>query len=208
MAVEQLNDQEAPGRKCELKIWHTRHKKDGSEETVAVDSLEHLEPDVEEYALVVKRSFDANHRLESTTLTVNSPHILKALQDVAKSHPTVAADFREAFTMESPFQMLYHIWDDLVTYRRGLKSDDARMHVQLLLSFMQTDMGVEKKRYDTQIHGGMITFPRLWLLFRPGDTVVAHVKSHPWLLKVTKTAYEESISEGKYLDVHCTYSDQ
>jgi len=193
--------------RCEIKTWHSRYKKDGSQEKVVVESSGHAEPPGEEYAVVVHRSFDERNRLQSTTLSINSPFILKALRDVVGSHPTVASDFSEPFDMESPFQMLFHHWDDLESYKSTLEDDGARMHVNVLFHFMSSDMGAEKKRMDAQTHSGFIDFSRLWAIYRPGSIVLTYSKTHPWLLRVDKTGYEENFKQGKWLEVHCLYTD-
>lgn len=70
------------------------------------------------YALVIRRIFGEKIELKSTTLQINSPHILKAFRDVVKSYPTVASDFTKPFELLSPFQKLMHYWDQLDQYRQ------------------------------------------------------------------------------------------
>jgi hypothetical protein len=40
-----------------------------------------------------------------------------------------------------------------------------------------------------------------------GQLVYTEVDSHAWLLRLEKTAYEESKVTGPFLEVHCTYTD-
>ncbi|KAF7509051.1 hypothetical protein GJ744_008446 [Endocarpon pusillum] len=128
-----------------MRIWQERYTRDGMQETVAVESLSKMHRFDTSYAIVVNQIFSEKNRLDLTRLTVNSAHILKAFRDVIGLYPTIAADFSEPFDMESPFQMLYHYWDDLDAYKESLEDDDARMHLILLLDFMEQDMGHEKK---------------------------------------------------------------
>lgn len=194
--------------KCELKIWHLRHKKDGSKEKSAAPSLSHfVEQGVEQYALVIERELDDKNRLVSSTLQINSPQVLQAFREVIGTHPSVATDFSERFLLNVPSEMLFHCWDDLESYKERLDDDVARMHLNLLLHFMEYDMGADKRNFEAQLRSGLVEFPRLGILFRPGDIVIHHVKSQPWLLKILKTAFEENHSEGKYVEVHCSYSD-
>ncbi|KAL9080688.1 MAG: hypothetical protein Q9157_000575 [Trypethelium eluteriae] len=72
---------------------------------------------------------------------------------------------------------------------------------------METDIGPERKRCSTQIKKGQVDFSRLWTIYRPGELQIAYVKGHAWLLRCIKTAYEENKSIGKFLEVHCTYTD-
>ena len=201
-----INDQIA-GTRCELRIWRQRYKRDGTQETVAVESLGGGHDLDDSYAIVVNQIFSERNRLDSTVLIINSAHILKAFRDVIQSYPTVAADFSEPFDMESPFRMLYHYWDNLDVYRESSEDDEARMHLNLLFDFMETDMGPEKKRCETQVKKGQVDFARLWTIYRPGDIQVRFENNHPWLLKLVKTAYEENTKEGKWMEAHCTYTD-
>lgn len=200
-------DDQNVGTRCELRIWQERYKRDGTRETVAVESLGGEHGFDKSYAIVVNQIFSERNRLDMTLLTINSAHILKAFRDVVQSYPTVPADFSEPFDMESPFRMLYHYWDDLHTYKESLEDDEARMHVNLLFDFMEADMGPEKKRCETQVKKGQVDYARLWTIYRPGDVQVRFENGHPWLLKMVKTAYEENTTEGKWMEVHCTYTD-
>jgi hypothetical protein len=195
------------GTRCELRIWQQRYKRDGTQEMVAIESLGESHDWDRPYAIVVNQIFSERNRLDSTLLTINSAHILKAFREVIQSYPTVPADFSEPFDMESPFRMFFHYWDDLNTYRESLDDDEARMHLNLLLDFMEADMGPEKKRCETQVKKGQVDYARLWTIYRPGDLQVGFKNTQPWLLKMVKTAYEESTTNGKWMEVHCTYTD-
>lgn len=197
--------------KCEIKIWHTREDGKGNKHRVAVEGVANGLPsdnDPGVQALVVERGFDKKGHLIWTTLTVNTPHVLKALRDTVHRYPTVSADFTEPFTMSSPFQMLYHHWEDLDAYRTDLgdEDDDARMHLNLLFGFMESEMGNDKKSIEKQFAIGRCEFENLWLLFKPGVMVIKSFNSHDWLLRVSKTAYHETHNEGKMLLVYCVYT--
>ena len=190
------------GSRAELRIWQRRYKRDGQQETIAVDSLGENQRFDTAYAIVVEQIFTKRNVLDLIRLTVNSPHILRAFQQVIRSYPTVAADFSEPFEMESPFRMLFHYWEDLNTYREKLEDDDARMHLNILFDFMDADLGPEKQRCESQIKKGQIDFSRSWVLYRPGELQITYIKGHAWLTRCTKTAYEENTILGKWLEVH------
>jgi hypothetical protein len=193
--------------KCEVKTWHLLQKEDGTEEKTAVEGFGHVEPSTDHFALVVTRKMDKNHKLESTTLDINSPYILKAFRDVVKSHPTIPSDFTSSVSIPIPSEMLFHHWDDLQSHSSNMEDDTAHSHLDLLLKFMDFDMGAARKSYTTQVRSGVVEFDRLGILFRPGDRVVTYVKSHPWLLNVVKTAYEKNEKRGRYCEIQCSYSD-
>jgi hypothetical protein len=195
------------GEKCEIRVSQQRYK-NGRQETVVKDGLE---PDLfdedNSYALISSKSFTEKNVLEKTEVKINSPHILKAFRDLIGPYPTVPSDFEEPFELESPFRILFHYWDDIAEYKRTVKDDTARMHLALLLDFMKSELGPAKARCDAMIKKNQITFAQLWTLFRPGDLQYTSSDGHPWLLTVSKTAYEESSTKGKWFEVHCTYTD-
>lgn len=128
---------------------------------------------------------------------------------MVRSYPTVAANFTEPFDISSPFQMLYHHWEDLDAHKAGLcdeEDDDARMHLNLLLGFMESELGGSKRSIERQFASGRCEFSNAWLLFKPDDVVITHFNDHAWLLKVNKTAYKETLKKGKWLDLQCTYT--
>lgn len=193
------------GSKCEIKIWRERHGKDGAPEIVEVSSLDPSDGlhDLDgQFAIVARQVFNEKHALEKTTLTINSPHILKAFRDVVVSHPTIPVDFSDPFEMTSPFKALFHHWDGFFEYRRKLEDTVARKHVGILCDFMTTDMGPEKRRIDAMIAKGQIDFESLWTIFKPAELTIAYTHGHPWLSKITKTAYEKTDCDGDFMEVH------
>lgn len=197
------------GQKCELRVWQEKYKKDGTQHSVLKDDpLNTAEVDDDKpYAVVVRQVFTDKNVLEKTLLTINSPHLLKAFREVIKAYPTVPSDFQTPFEMESPFRMLFHYWKDLDDYRRSVSNDTIRMHLNLLFDFMKLEIGHDKAKHDGMIAQKQITFATLWTIFRPGELQYTVENGHPWLMRLEKTAYEESKKLGKFLEVHCTYSD-
>lgn len=195
------------GAKCELRVWQKRYKHEGGEEKVMVESWGQNQNFDKAYALVVDQQFTPDNRLDYSRLTINSPHILQAFRDVIKSYPTVASDFSEPFDMRSPFQMLYHYWKDLDEWTKALDDDEARLHMNLLLDYMEVELGPDRNRIETEIKKGQINYLQAWSLYRPGELLLSFENGHPWLLKAAKTAYEENTKVGPWLEVHCTYTD-
>lgn len=202
------SNSKAVGEKCELRIWQDRVRKDGSREIVRLDRLDVKElPDDDDYAIVVRHEFTDRNVLDKTTVEINSPYLLRAFRDVVRSHPAVASDFTKPFEMDSPFQMLFHFWDQLTAHRESVDDDKVRMHLSLLLDFMKKEMGRDREQYLSMMKKRHITFLKLWSIFPPGEMVYAEDYGQPWLLRVYKTVYEESTSIGPYMEVHCNYTD-
>ena len=196
------------GQQCELRIWQERPKKDGSMGTFLKDSLDNPNVDEEQaFAVVVKQFFDEKNVFVRTELQINSPHLLKAFRDVVKTYPTVPSDFEAPFEMVSPFQMLFHYWDDLDVYRLSVDDDVIRMHVNLLFKVMESELGRDRARCNAMLRKNQVSFASLWTIYRPGELQYHVENGHEWLLRLEKTAYEESFSGGKYLEIHCSYVD-
>ena len=198
---------QAVGEKCEIRISQSRYK-NGRQEIVVKDGLEPDQFDEDNsYALVVKKEFTEKNTLEHAYVQINSPHLLNAFRQLVRYYPTVPSDFEEPFELESPFRILFHYWDDFVAYKQKIKDDTARMHLALLLDFMKSELGRDKARCDFMVKKNQITYAQLWTLYRPGDLQYTCPDGHPWLLTVSKTAYEENTKRGKWMEVHCTYTD-
>lgn len=99
--------------RCEFRTYHTKYsnKKEARVTETVLKPFEGLENEEEDdvYALVIKRDFNDKHELESTSLKVNSPHLLGVFRElVGTSYSTVASDFQKPFELKSPFQILIH----------------------------------------------------------------------------------------------------
>ncbi|RYP81369.1 hypothetical protein DL770_005922 [Monosporascus sp. CRB-9-2] len=192
------------GEQCEIQICNVREK--GTDVKYGLKNLP--VSDTVSYALALERIYDKRNTVESAVIQVNSPHLLRIFKSLVRSYPAIPADYDVPFQMESPFQMLFHYWDELhATLLSNDIGDEERMHLKLLLGFMKAHVGPSKERVDSMLKAGAIAFSTLWTIFRPGCLVYTEVDSHPWLLRLEKTAYEENKSRGKFLELHCTYTD-
>ncbi|GAW14325.1 hypothetical protein ANO14919_037260 [Xylariales sp. No.14919] len=196
------------GDKCEFKTYHETIK-DG------VPKSEHiLEPfaeygnqnDDSGYALVIRRSFEQGSP-KKTSLTVNSPHILKAFRDVIRSYDPVASDFTSPLTLQDPFTILVHYWDELDQYRKALCHTDGRKHLDLLFEFMEHELKPERNHALKMIQKGQISFKNAWFIYRPGDILYREFMGEPWLLLCKKALYEDTPDDGPYLEIHSVYTD-
>ncbi|KAK2056199.1 P-loop containing nucleoside triphosphate hydrolase protein [Colletotrichum caudatum] len=92
-------------------------------------------------------------------------------------------------------------------YGEETESSDMRTHLSLLLQFMSHELGEDRKILLDMLENQQITFPTAWAIFRPGTLLYTKVLHFPWVLVCTKTAYEQDISMGPYMDVYATYTD-
>lgn len=98
-------------------------------------------------------------------------------------------------------------WDELEQHGKHTEDDQVRLHVNLLLDFMQHELGPDRAKAIESMNVGQISFSQAWVIYRPGDLLYSSVMGHPWLLRCQKTAYEVSTTAGPYCTVYCTYTD-
>ncbi|KAJ5313518.1 uncharacterized protein N7443_000402 [Penicillium atrosanguineum] len=197
------------GEKCEFKAYRHSKTKNGDVSITPISNpfgQAELSDKDSSYALIVNRFLGEKNQLEKTTLQVNSTRLLQVFQNLIGSYPTIPADFTQPFELESPFQILLHYWKELDQLRKSTKDADERMHLNLLVDFMNNEIGPERDRLLSMLRKNQITFYDAWCIFRPGDLVYTEFMGHPWLLKCKKTAYEETLESGPYMEVHCTYT--
>ncbi|KAI9657237.1 MAG: hypothetical protein M1831_004426 [Alyxoria varia] len=181
--MESQDRENVLGRRCEIRALQERYKKSGEVEVIAQDEYKPLEFDPDaEYALVAKNKFKSDGSFDKTVLTMNSPQLVSVLGKVMGRYASTPASFEQPpVEMESPFQDLLHHWDSLDKYREDVEDDTERMHLILLLQFMRGEMG---------------------------DIMYTSERGHDWLLKLERTAYEESNTTGRRFEVHCTHTIQ
>lgn len=196
------------GEKCDFRTYHETTKHGISSTEAVLDPFEKGASCDEDgaYALVIKRRFQEN-KPDKTTLQVNSPLILKAFREVIKSYLAVPSDFNSSTELHSPFEMLVHYWHELHGYRESQTDPVAQEHLDLLLKFMNREIGPDFERALHMIQKEQINYDNAWIIFRPGDIMYTEMNGHSWLLICQKTAYEENMDMGPYLEVHCTYTD-
>ena len=197
------------GRKCEIRALEQRISKKGEVEVVVRSDyqISDVDPDTA-YCLVVKRVFKKDGTLNKVLLTINSPQLLATLKRICGDYHSHPCTFDLPVQMQGPFTDLYHYWDELEEYHMNTEDDVTRMHLSLLISFMRHEMGHERAEVSDMVSKGVITFLKLWTLFKPGEVMFTSERGHPWLLKLEKTAYEESSKTGRRFEVHCTHTVQ
>ncbi|KAG4433617.1 hypothetical protein IFR05_010893 [Cadophora sp. M221] len=197
-------EEETDGARCEIKSLLLRSKK-GEIEIVEKNTKITNEDPYSKYALVSRQSFDEQHKHTGTTLEINSPQLLSMLKDVVRYYPGDPLDFGMKFTIEDPYMMLVHHRKEMQEYRE--ESDDltTKMHIALLLEYLDAEAGPKGIEINDMIKAGSITFPLLWMIFKPGDLVYQHSNGHTRLFQLRRHGYGESSSGGKYFDISCSF---
>lgn len=190
------------GSLCELMILDHRYDKNGK--LTVVPKRDNPEAKAasafSEHALVHRRIFNVKQELVSTKVEINSPFILRVLSEIVKYYPAHPEQFTESLTIESPFKLLYHHWQELADYRKNA-DDETIMHLRFLLAFMDSELQDDKKKAERLVAAGHISFSLLWTIFRPGSLVLRGDKpENSQLFRLEQTEYEQD-SEGRYLSL-------
>lgn len=113
------------------------------------------------------------------TLHIRSPAIIRALQSVVSYYPGVDL-YVTTITLEEPFEILVHHYDELQAYREARKPDSLTEdacavsrsvyeHLGLLLKFLDERVMDDVRKEQARYARGVATYQMLWLLFRPGS---------------------------------------
>ncbi|KIJ32663.1 hypothetical protein M422DRAFT_52784 [Sphaerobolus stellatus SS14] len=124
-----------------------------------------------EHALVFIRRYNQKHEPE-----------------IVKYYPAHPERFHEISTIESPFMILYHHWENLKNYRNNIEDDMIRIHLNFLLDFMDNLLREDSRNTKRLIDSGNISFNLLWTIFHPGDLILDRVvqkHEHLWRLILT-----------------------
>lgn len=103
------------------------------------------------------------------------------------------------------YMMLLHYREDLRQYRENYEDVTTKMHIALLLDHLDDEAGPKGVDINNMISSGLITFPLLWMIFKPGDLICERSNDHTRLFQVRKHGYGESISRGKWFDIDCSF---
>lgn len=101
--------------------------------------------------------------------------------------------------------MLVHHRKEIQEYREHCEDATTKMHIALLLEYLDAEAGSKGLEINEMIKAGSITFPLLWMIFKPGDLVYQHSNGHTRLFQLRRHGYGESASGGKYFDISCSF---
>ena len=197
------------GEKCELRNTKEIFNKRGRLQKVADE--EHGTKDEpgenSAYALDVLRTYDRKDDLQDVEVSINSPHILKALREIIGVDARWQASFEKPVTSMKPFAELAYYWTELAAYRDALRDEEARRHFELLFDFLEEEVGDTRRWHEAVLQKGQASFNQLWQIFRPGELLVTEHQGQPWLLRLRSTEYRENKADGRLFLVHAYYTD-
>lgn len=195
------------GHKSEIKYLEERYNKAGEIEIIEVGAHRSGSKErFEDYALVTKQSYNKDDTLRSASIQVNSPQLLRILQDVVGAYPTQPAGFEVPIIEDAPFPLFYHYRTAIAEY--DTRDDEVlRAHHMLLMKHVNAELGRAIAEAAKLVSKGFITFALLWAIFKPGELLYASSYGHARLYRLDKTLYRENIKTGPFFEVHCSYVD-
>ncbi|KAI9782938.1 MAG: hypothetical protein M1839_004413 [Geoglossum umbratile] len=193
------------GTKCELKQLDGRYDNHGNY-SVTDSSVSMLSDDVDaephaEYALVSTRVYGPDGIYQSTQLEIKSRLIKKALRKTIKFYPGQPVDTSEVIFNDPP-KPLFHYRKELEDYKHTKADDETKKHLDLLFKFVDSLIGAHGQRFRDLTKIGLITFPLMWMLFKPGDIVFTEKDGHPQALMISQIEPTRSII-GKSWQLTC-----
>ena len=195
-----------PGQKCEIKSLEERFNKQGEIELIECGAFKKGSKErFEDYALVTKQIFNKDSTLRTANVQVNSPHLLSILREVVGVYSTQPAGFDVPITEEAPFALFYHYKPELARYEA--QEETAKQHHQILMDWIDAELGPVSKEADKLIEKGYITFPLLWTIFKTGELQFASHQGHARLYKLDTAVYKETANKGQLFEVSCSYVD-
>jgi hypothetical protein len=196
------------GSRCEVKILEEKYSKHGELEVTEKKSAYKPNPTkpFSEYAITVKRVFNREGALTETLLTVNSPQLLNAFKNTIGYYPAEPSHFDEPITITDPFSVLFHYREELAAYRTVTDDDTTKLHIDLLVEFLNEELSEDMNTARKLTAAGFITFPLLWTIFKPGQLLHKTVGGHSWLYRLEKTNYAKHATKGNYFEVHGLYT--
>lgn len=164
---------------CEVREYEGRFNLKG-EKVVAVKNAkeevdEKEKKEGKKYAMSCYRHYVREGTLEREYVEIYSPHIKESLRTVVKDYPGVSFQ-GEAIVIHGQLRCVFHYRKELEEYRQALKSSIAKLHVRLLLRFMEQQLRDEIKSYNAHVETAVdkpsLEFESLWMGFIPEDLVI------------------------------------
>ncbi|PPQ74421.1 hypothetical protein CVT26_001404 [Gymnopilus dilepis] len=192
------------GALCEQLVLDHRYDKNGRsviEPKVDRPGEEEVEDEYANYALVFRRFFNDKHEMVSTRVDINSRPLLAVFSEIVKYYPSHPERFAGVLTINSPFMILYHHWDQLKDYCEKTEDDVTRMHLDFLLDFMDRELGDDAVKVERLLDTKHISFPTLWTIFQPGDLLLQRLEGgYQRLWRIVQVELDQD-NRGRYLGI-------
>ncbi|KAI9756265.1 MAG: hypothetical protein M4579_003932 [Chaenotheca gracillima] len=179
---EQQSSNSTRGTKCELKQLDGRYDHLGNYSiTDSAVSTVGSEDDTDahaEFALVSTRVYGMDGLYQSTQLEIKSKLVKRALRKVIKFYPGQPVDTAELILNDPP-KPLFHYRKELDDYKHAKADDETKKHLDLLFKFVDSLLKPSVDRFKDYTKRGLIRFPLVWMLFKPGEIVYTEKDGEP-----------------------------
>lgn len=160
------------------------------------------------YAVVVRnqKSNDSRKKLEAHSIIVQSPQIRAALAEIMADYPGVACELTR-LEFEAPFKPFVHRWSEFTKYIEKPDLDEkTKEHMKILVDILNYEIGDNVKAFQDYVKNGVVCFKDLWMIFQPGNVVVAAHHGPLSAFEMVETEYMQN-NCGKFLQVRCDCVD-
>lgn len=133
-----------------------------------------LDRPFQEFAIILRKNLDADHRLVSVNLEIQSAKLCDLVQRLGRSVRGIVNLDAYPIIFEKPFRSLMFVKNELIHFvQSGAGETGLNDEVSLLLEFINSSDGIQSsiRAYDEQIRNGKVSFALIWALFPPETTV-------------------------------------
>ncbi|KAL5348815.1 hypothetical protein ACLOAV_006237 [Pseudogymnoascus australis] len=177
---------------CGIKEYEERRNLKGEmilkevEAKVEVDEKK----DGKEYAMKSYKVYASDGDLVSSRLEIYSPYIQEALRQVIKEYPGVS--FRgDLLILNGTLKCVFHYRQGLENYRQTVQDRIAKLHIHLLLRFMEKNLKTEIRSYEANVatspSSPAVEYKDLWMVFLPGEPVITGVDEMNQMMSLVST---------------------
>lgn len=166
-------------QKCEVQAYEARYNSRGERELVALDAKAANKEDADsddekrKFAICSSKWYSRNGEIEESQIEIMSPFIIVALQVVINQYPDQHFWSEDGVTIDAPYRPIFHYRKELAEYAEKLEDEEAKSHVNLLLTFCERENRRAISEYEANVVNAISTpsirYKNLWMLLKPGQ---------------------------------------
>ena len=145
------------------------------------------------YSMRCEKWFNREGQVYLQTLEIYSEHVQTALRKVIPEYPGINLQ-ANPIILSGPLECVFHYRKELAEYRDLLQDSIAKLHVSLLLRFMNRELRRAIRSYNANVESSpdrpTTDFRDLWMVFKPGDYVVTGRNEAQRVLRLHRTWYQ------------------
>ena len=180
---------ETPGSRCEVRQLYNHasdHRPQWSLHEDPILEGQRLKALSQPFAIVHRRARDGRDEWATHSVEIQSPKLKAILNTVFEGYPNWQTD-KDPFTFRPPFHPFFHRWDKLSLSLRAQETDEEKSHLHLLLKVLVPEITTFAVALEEFNKTRLIRFSDLWLIFPPGELVVAEIDGSTCVVRLRKT---------------------